>query len=194
MHPPVFRATAPCRRRVASRRSPDLLTTILAMRILRIVLVPGVFLALAAAAAPARAQDAPVRTDTVRAPVFSDRVIAGAFGLSAPADDVERILRKGLRCGRDEDAVLCNLEMPRRTPDECANAAVMGQFVVLFGMLNGQPLGKQVYVAVDCGDEPQVTVSSSWKEGVVDFTLRTDRGSKPLDHRRVVYVRSDGSR
>lgn len=190
MHQPVCRAVALRRRRVSSRRSPDLLRKILAMRILHIGFMLGFFLALTAAASPARAQDVPVHADTVRGPVFSDRVIAQAFGLRDPDDSVEQILRKGLRCGRDDDAVLCNLEMPRRTRDDCANAAVMGQFIVVFGMLNAQPLGKQVYVAVDCGDEPQVTVSSRWKEGAVDFTLRTDVGSKPLEHREVVYVRT----
>lgn len=172
------------------RRLPAPLKGISVVRMRCIRLVLGLCLALAAAAFPARAQDAPVRSDTVRGPVFSDRVIAEAFGLTDPDDRVMETLRKELRCGRDGDVYLCNLEMRGSPGNDCANAAVMGQFAVVFGVLKGQPQGKQVYVAVGCGDEPQVTVSSRWDQGSVRFTLEKRNGPKSSEQREVVYVRT----
>ncbi|MBB4636919.1 hypothetical protein [Longimicrobium terrae] len=157
---------------------------------MRKILCCFVVLAACVAGAPVHAQNAPERTDTIRGEDFSDRPIASAFGLPQPTEDQINLMRSGARCMQTDDAVLCNLKVEGRAWEECANTALVGQFVVWFDMLGGRASDKRVYVAVDC-DHETVTVTSLRKFPEVEFTLaRRQRNETEERTRSVIFIQS----
>lgn len=140
--------------------------------------------------ARAHAQDLPERTDTIRGADYSDQSVASAFGLPQPTEEQIALMRDRARCMQTDDAVLCNLTAEGRAWEECANIALVGQFVVWFDMLGGRATEKRVYVAVVCGNET-VTVSSLRKFPAVEFTLaRRQRDETRERTRSVIFIQS----
>jgi hypothetical protein len=159
---------------------------------MRKILSPLLVIALAACVAgrPVHAQDSPVRVDTIRGVDFSDRVIASAFDLPETTEEQMNLMRSAAHCMQTDDAVLCNLTAEDMTWEECANTALVGQFVVWFDMLGGRSTDKRVYVAVVCGSET-VTVSSLRKFPLIEFTLARRQNHETEEKTRtVIFVQS----
>jgi hypothetical protein len=140
-------------------------------------------------AAPLRAQEGAARSDTVPGPEFDDKVITQAFGLRELDDAIVARVRRDMRCGHTEDAILCNLSMPEGPWEDCARAAITGQFIMIFEAPQGWPKGA-VYLGVDCG-EASVTGSSHTAAGAstIRFTLETRPGAAGPGDRHDVHVR-----
>lgn len=144
------------------------------------------------ASGPVHAQDSPVRTDTIGGTTFDDRVIASAFGLPEPTEEQMNLVRSDARCMEVDDAVLCNLTAVDRTWEECANTALLGQFIVWFDLLKGQKTDKRVYVAVVCGNET-VTMSSLRRFPAIEFTLARRQNDEAHENtRKVIFIQSGG--
>ncbi|HYR11793.1 MAG TPA: hypothetical protein VEQ60_28675 [Longimicrobium sp.] len=137
------------------------------------------------------AQGSPERTDTIRGADFSDRVIASAFDLPEPTEEQMNLMRSAARCMQTDDAVLCNLTAEDRTWEECANTALVGQFVVWFDLLGGRRTDKRVYVAVVCGNET-VTVSSLRRFPSFEFTLARRQNDEAEEKTRTVIFIQTG--
>lgn len=155
------------------------------------MLVVLVFAALVPAGSSPRAQDVPLRADTIRGATFSDAVIAEAFGLPHATEAHVALARETMRCMQTEDAILCNLTAPGRSWNDCASTALVGQFIVWFDMLGGRRTDKRVYVAVDC-PEATVTVSSRRGFPATEFTLATrPKDSVEEASRTVVFIQTE---
>lgn len=155
-------------------------------------LLPALFLATLATSAPLRAQDAPVRADTIRGPSFSDGTISQAFGLTGATDEQVSLTRERMKCMQTDDAILCQLEAADRSPDECASISLVGHFIVWFDLLGGEPTDKQVYVAVQCGPRV-ITMSSRRRFPAFEFTLSSRNSDSAGEESRTVVFIQTGS-
>lgn len=150
-----------------------------------------VFAALVPAGSSLRAQDVPVRADTIRGAEFSDRTFAEAFGLPPATDDHARTARDKLRCMEVEGAILCNIDVEYGSRDDCATLGLVSHFIVWFDLHQGRRIDKRVYVAVECPGHT-VTMSSMRRHPVIEFTLASrDDGSREETSRTIVFITTD---